>query len=82
MRSRLSPYPGSELPRSTFLHRKRPSGVRDLLPIFVAIWFASVVRLAVALVRHETFGGELIVVFLTAVLIPVLLFSARLAGRS
>ena len=82
MRVRSSPLRRSVLKRSTVLHRKRPTGARDLLPIFVAIWFASVIRLAAALVRHETFGGELKVVFLTAVLVPVLLFSARLARRS
>jgi hypothetical protein len=53
-------------------------GNRDILPVFAALWLASAGRLALALYRHETFGTELTLVFVTVVLIPILLFSARL----
>jgi hypothetical protein len=72
----------STVSRMHLPHRKRPGSGRDLAPILVAIWIASVVRLAIALVRREALAGELIAVLITAGIIPlVMLVMPRLARR-
>ena len=70
--------------RPQSVHRQRPKIDRDILPVFVALWVASAIRLAIALMHHETFGTELTLAFITVVLVPVLLFSSvfeRHSGR-
>jgi hypothetical protein len=52
-----------------------------MVPIFAAIWIAGIVRLVIALVRQEAVGAELVLVFLTVVIIPLVLLSPRLARR-
>jgi hypothetical protein len=42
----------------------------DVLVAMVVLWIASVVRVAGAVVRHEVFGTESSLAFLSAVIVP------------
>lgn len=50
---------------------------RDLLPVLLLFWMASVARVAFAVAHHETFGGEATLATLAVVLVP---FMMREAG--
>jgi hypothetical protein len=51
---------------------------RDIAPVFLAAWLGSIVRVALAVARHETFATEATV----AVLAEVLTLSLRRAPPS
>jgi hypothetical protein len=45
----------------------------ELLPVFVLLWVASIVRVAYALSRHETFGVIATMALVSIVALPMLL---------
>jgi len=52
-------------------------GRRDLLPLFSALWVLSLVRVALALARHEAFGTASTLAFIAVFLLPALLRGAQ-----
>jgi hypothetical protein len=67
------------------LERRRPQGSRsdspsanrrgdrDLLPMWVALWVGSALRVASALVSHEVFGAEATLALAAFLLVPGLM---------
>jgi hypothetical protein len=48
----------------------------DLVPMYAIVWIASVARLVVAAISHETFGIEGTLALLAALLLPALFFES------
>ena len=44
----------------------------DLIPVFAILWIGSIARVALALVRRDTFGPEPTMALFTVLLLPVL----------
>jgi hypothetical protein len=55
--------------------RIRARSSDELAPVFFFLWLASIVRVAFALFRHETFGFIPTMALVSIALLPVLLFS-------
>ncbi len=49
----------------------------DVLVALLALWLASVVRVVGAGIRHEVFGAEATLAFMSVVLVPCIFFRAR-----
>jgi hypothetical protein len=49
----------------------------DVLVALLVLWIASVVRVVGASVRHEVFGTEATLAFMSFVLVPCIFFRAR-----
>jgi len=47
----------------------------DLVPMYAIVWFGSVARVVAATIRHETFGTEVTLALLAALLLTVLLWA-------
>lgn len=70
----MSSSPYRVAPESPEEHEAaEPNPNRDLVPIFAMLWLASVVRVAVGLMRLETFGQEPTLAFLVVLLLPALM---------
>ena len=44
----------------------------DLLPVFLVLWLGSIVRVVIALMRHEHFGTETSLAVLAVAYVPFL----------
>ncbi len=64
---RTTPDPAAKDARETYV----PDG--DLLGAFGVLWLVSLVQVAHSVVRHQPFDGELTVVLLIFILLPVLM---------
>jgi hypothetical protein len=53
-------------------------GDADVLVALFVLWIASAVRVGGAFARHEVFGAEATLAFMSLVLVPCLFFRARL----
>jgi hypothetical protein len=54
-----------------------PEGDSDLRPIAVALWIASVIRVALAVFHHEAFGAESTLALCCILLLPLLVLRSR-----
>jgi hypothetical protein len=73
--SRRRTDPGA--PRSSSRRGLRWNDADVLVALFV-LWIASAVRVGGAFARHEVFGAEATLAFMSLVLVPCLFFRARL----
>lgn len=54
-----------------------PAGDSDLRPVAVALWAASVIRVALAMFHHEAFGAESTLALACIVVLPLLALRSR-----
>ena len=54
-----------------------PAGDSDLRPIAVVLWFASVIRVALALFHNEAFGAESTLALGCLLMLPLLVLRSR-----
>ena len=54
-----------------------PAGDSDLRPVAVALWAASVIRVALAMFHQEAFGAESTLALACIVVLPLLVLRSR-----
>jgi len=54
-----------------------PAGDSDLRAIALALWFASVIRVALAMFHHEAFGAESTLALGCLLVLPLLVLRSR-----
>lgn len=72
----------SKLIQSTPTISRSRQGDRDLLPMWVLLWVAAALRVAVAMLHHETFRAEATLALIVAALVPWLVLSSAKAHRA